>query len=181
MRGACGLPFAVWRLPPSKFRRALIEVANDHDQAQQSHKGCSHPGCRARGLRVLISSSDTETRDQGGTLAGRRTLAAASASPLTTRVISGLLLTPASGPFGSGSARLGLSQKDGLPNRWLAFICCGSRPSTRARGAAYGLLLCMRTYRARSEAKLLDYRNLAVSSRNVLAKKQIPSRRGPQL
>ena len=81
-------------------------------------------------------------------LPGRRTLAAASARPLTTRVTSGLLLTPASGPFGSGSARLGLSQKDGLPNRWLAFISCGSRPSTRARGAAYGLLLCMRTYRA---------------------------------
>ena len=54
-------------------------------------------------------------------------------------------------------------------------VCCGSRPSTRARGAAHGLLLCMRTYRARSEAKLLDYRNLAVSSRNVLAKESFPA------
>src|SRR3954447_22201816 len=42
------------------------------------------------------------------------------------------ITSASSGPFGSGSARLGLSQKDGLPNRWLAFICCGSRPSTRA-------------------------------------------------
>ena len=37
-------------------------------------------------------------------------------------------------------------------------------------GAAYGLLLCARTYRARSSAKLPRCRHLAVSSRNVLAK-----------
>ena len=103
---------------------------------------------------AIIGNSKAISSVGCGTALGER-FAAASARPLTTRVISGLLLTPASGPFGSGSARLGLSQKDGLPNRWLAFICCGSRPSTRARGAAYGLLLCMRTNRARSEANCL--------------------------
>jgi hypothetical protein len=38
-------------------------------------------------------------------------------------------------------------------------------------GAAYGLPLCIRTYRGRVGRKLLCCRNLAVSSRNVLAKK----------
>jgi hypothetical protein len=40
---------------------------------------------------------------------------------------------PTAGPFGSGGARLGLSQKDGLPTRCWHVIDCGSRPSTRAK------------------------------------------------
>ena len=36
-------------------------------------------------------------------------------------------------PFGSGGARLGLSQKDGLPTRCWHVTDCGSRPSTRAK------------------------------------------------
>jgi hypothetical protein len=49
------------------------------------------------------------------------------------------------GTFRSGSARLGRSQKDGLPSRsWGNIHCSGSRPSTRARGAAWSLPLCNR-------------------------------------
>ena len=50
-----------------------------------------------------------------------------------------------------------------------------------ARGAAYGLPLCVRTYRVHSGAKLLGYRNLAVGSRNVLAKKTPAGLRRPGL
>ena len=74
-------------------------------------------------------------------------------------------------PFRSGSTRLGRSQKDGLPFRWCGLQIGGSRPSTRAEEQPTGLLLCVRTYRVRSARKLLCCRNLAVSSRNVLARK----------
>jgi hypothetical protein len=37
-----GGPFAVWRLLPPKFRRALIDVANDHCERKKSQKGCSN-------------------------------------------------------------------------------------------------------------------------------------------
>src|SRR5262245_31057958 len=48
---------------------------------------------------------------------------------------------PAAGILRSGSARLGRFQKDDLPSRSRAFHGCGSRPSTRAKGAAWSLPL----------------------------------------
>ena len=90
--------------------------------------------------------------------------------PLTTPSSGRSNLPTGSGPFGSGSARLGLSQKGGLPRRCWIDIFWRFKAIDARKGAAHGLLLCMRTYRVRSARKLLCCRNLAVSSRNVLAR-----------
>ena len=76
------------------------------------------------------------------------------------------------GPFG-----IGQRAARSIPERWpaapllVSTLYGGPRSSTRARGAPTGAPLLMRTYRGRSGAKLLGCRNLAVSSRNVPAKK----------
>ena len=94
--------------------------------------------------------------------------------PLTTPTTGRSNLPTGSGPFGSGSARLGLSQKGGLPRRCWIDICWRFKAIDAREGAAHGLLLCMRTYRVRSARKLLCCRNLAVSSRNAAVIRGLP-------
>ena len=71
--------------------------------------------------------------------------------PLTTPAPGRSTVRASSGPFGSGSARLGLSQKDGLPHRCWIDICWRFKAIDAREGAAPRLLLCVRTYRVPSE------------------------------
>ena len=100
---------------------------------QTNHK--FSPEVRKRAVRMVLDHQ-TEHSLQWATITSiaSKTMGPSAATPTgretqmlnlfgplpQSRARAGLLFTPAAGTFGSGSTRLGLSQKDGLPSRcWL--------------------------------------------------------------
>jgi hypothetical protein len=175
------------RRPPSCFSlRLMAWMTSALRRGKSSLRYSCRPGWCRKGLKAGKTNRDKKPRCAAGLSTmtsgeGRPTRRHFNArmsvrfQPLTTLTAGRSNLRTSSGPSGSGGARLGPSQKDGLPIPLLVLSISVQGHRRAQGGSLWAAPLLMRTYRARSGAELRGCRNLAVSSRNVLARERTQS------